>query len=383
MSQGTCEMNRKVLVIEDDRDALSNLCDILELDGHDVVGAETFREASVRGDWSNYSAILLDRRLPDGTADDFLPRIRAAAPHTAVIVITGSADLQGTIAALRGGAADYLLKPVNADVLRETIERALRLREIESKLLQSERLAAIGQMMTVLTHESGNILARGNAVLEMLELEVENSPAALELIERLKKASGDLRRLHEEVRNYAAPIELDRDRWDLASIWRQTWKSLTNTHKPEHPPSLVENFAEIDLKCEVDAFRLDQVFRNLFENAVAACRHAVRIEVECRDCELQDRPAVQITVRDDGPGMTPDEAKWVFAPFYTTKPKGTGLGLAIVTRIVEAHGGTILLESAPNMGAAFTITLPRRVSERMNGSSSESQAPPIPSVVVG
>jgi signal transduction histidine kinase len=382
-SQGKCEMNRKILVIEDDRDALSNLCDILGLDGHEVVGAETFREASERGDWSSFSAILLDRKLPDGTADDFLPRIRAAAPHTAVIVITGSADLQGTIAALRGGAADYLLKPVNADVLRATIERALRLREIESKLLQSERLAAIGQMMTVLTHESGNILARGNAILEMLELEVENVPSALELIERLKKASGDLRRLHEEVRNYAAPIELDRDRWDLASIWRQTWKNLANTHKSEHPPSLVENVAEVDLKCDVDAFRLDQVFRNLFENAVAACRHAARIEVECRDCELQDRPAIQVTVRDNGPGLTPDQAKRAFAPFYTTKPKGTGLGLAIVSRIVEAHGGTILLESIPNDGAAFVITLPRRVSERMNGGRLESQAPEIPSVVVG
>jgi signal transduction histidine kinase len=376
-------MNRKILVIEDDRDALSNLCDILELDGHEVVGAETFREASERGDWSNYSAILLDRRLPDGTADDFLPRIRAAAPHTSVIVITGSADLQGTIAALRGGAADYLIKPVNADVLRATIERALRLQEIESKLLQSERLAAIGQMMTVLTHESGNILARGNAVLEMLELEVENRPAALELIEKLKKASGDLRRLHEEVRNYAAPIELDRDRWNLASIWRQTWKSLTTAHKFEHPPSLVENVAGVDLTCEVDAFRLDQVFRNLFENAVAACRHSAQIEVECRDCELQDRPAIQVIVRDNGPGLTPEQAKRAFAPFYTTKPKGTGLGLAIVSRIVEAHGGTILLESVPTMGAAFTITLPRRVSERMNRDSSGSQAPALSSVSVG
>jgi len=376
-------MDRRILVIEDDRDALSNLCDILELDGYDVVGAMSFQEALEHGDWSNYAVILLDRKLPDGTADDYLPRIRAAAPHTAVIVITGSADLQGTIAALRGGAADYLLKPVNVDLLRETIERALRLREIENKLLQSERLAGIGQMMTVLTHESGNILARGNAVLEMLELEVENVPSALALIERLKKASGDLRRLHEEVRNYAAPIELDRDRWDLASIWRQTWKSLTTTHNPEHPSSLVENVAEVDLKCEVDAFRLDQVFRNLFENAVAACRNAARIEVECRDCELQDRPAVQITVRDNGPGLTPDQAKRAFAPFYTTKPKGTGLGLAIVSRIVEAHGGTILLESAPTNGAAFTITLPRRVSERMNGDRLESQIPPTPRVAVG
>jgi len=376
-------MSRRILVIEDDRDALSNLCDILELDAYDVVGAENFQDASNRGDWSNYAAILLDRKLPDGTADDFLPRIRAAAPHTAVIVITGSADLQGTIAALRGGAADYLLKPVNADVLRATVERAIRLREIENKLLQSERLAAIGQMMTVLTHESGNILARGNAVLETLELELENSPSALALVDRLKKASADLRRLHEEVRNYAAPIELDRDRWDLASIWRQTWKTFLHNHKFEHPPTLVENVAEVDLKCEVDAFRLDQVFRNLFENAVAACRHAARIEVECRDCEWQGRSALRVTVRDNGPGLSPDQARRAFTPFFTTKPKGTGLGLAIVSRIVEAHGGTILLETTPGRGAAFVITLPRRLSEPVGGDRSQSRADPAPSAVAG
>jgi signal transduction histidine kinase len=376
-------MDRRILIIEDDRDTLANLSDILELDGHDVVGAMTFREAAQRGDWSNYAVILLDRRLPDGTADDFLPRIRVAAPHTAVVVITGSADLQGTIAALRSGATDYLIKPVNPDVLRATIERALRLQDMERKLLQSERLAAIGQMMTVLTHESGNILARNNAVLEMLELEVESSPAALELIERLKKAGADLRRLHEEVRNYAAPIELERDRWDLGSIWRQTWKSLTTNHKFEHAPSLVESAGDVDLKCDVDGFRLDQVFRNLFENAIAACRHAARIEVECLDAEQHGLPAIQVTVRDNGPGFTPEQAQRAFAPFYTTKPKGTGLGLAIVTRIVEAHGGTILLESVSNAGAAFVITLPRCSVERPGDGLSKPHESSQPPVTVG
>lgn len=112
-------------------------------------------------------------------------------------------------------------------------------------------------------------------------------PAALELIERLKKAGADLRRLHEEVRNYAAPIELERDRWDLGSIWRQTWRSLTSAQSYEHAPSLAESTTHVDLKCDVDGFRLDQVFRNLFDNSIAACRGPARVEVECTDCELQ------------------------------------------------------------------------------------------------
>ena len=107
-------MSRQILAIEDDRAALANLRDILEMDGHRVIGAGTLKEAVDGHAWADYSVILLDRRLPDGTADAILPHIQAAAPNTAVVtIITGYADLDGTIAALRFGAADYLLKPIN------------------------------------------------------------------------------------------------------------------------------------------------------------------------------------------------------------------------------------------------------------------------------
>lgn len=353
-------MNGRILAVEDDDDARANLRDILELDGFSVVGAGSLKEAAAAGNWSDFAVVLLDWKLPDGTADRILPRIREAAPRTAVIVITGFADLDGSITALRAGAADYLFKPINPDLLRASVLRVLKLREMEDKLIQSERLAAIGQMMTVLTHESRNVLARGNALLEMLELETGDRPAALELLGRLQTVHSDLNRLYEEVRNYAAPIELDCERWDLGSIWRQTWKNLTADKARSKGLVLTERVDGVDLKCEVDAFRLDQVFRNLFENAVAACGETVRIDVACSEVELIGRPAIRIAVRDNGPGLSPEQAKRVFTPFYTTKQKGTGLGLAIVTRIVEAHGGTIGLAGEPGSGAEFILTLPRR-----------------------
>jgi signal transduction histidine kinase len=353
-------LNPRILAIEDDQDALANLQDILELDGYHVTGVSTLKEATDRRSWSEYAVVLLDRKLPDGSADTILPHIQQAAPRTAVIVITGHADLEGTIAALRSGAVDYLLKPINPELLRSAIARVLKMQEMEERVLQSERLAAIGQMITVLTHESGNALGRSQALLEMLAEEVQGHPEANELIGRLQNAQGDLRRLYEEVRNYAAPMELEREDWGLGSIWRQAWANLMVTRNNTKTSALVEEIAGVDLRCEVDNFRLDQVFRNLFENSLAACSDPVRVEVTCTDTGLHDRPAIRISVRDNGPGLTPDQAQKIFNPFYTTKQKGTGLGMAIVKRIVEAHGGNIVVGSDVASGAEFVITLPRK-----------------------
>lgn len=355
---GTNRMNRRLLVIEDDRDTLANLCDILELDGYAVTGVDSLAKAA-RLNWADYSVILLDRKLPDGTADEILPQIRRRAPRAAVIVITGYADLQSTISAIRAGAADYLLKPIQPELLQATVERSIRIQRMETQLVQSERLAAIGQMMAVLTHESRNILNRGNAALEMLEMDLEGTPAALEYIARIKKSHNDLTRLHEEVRNYAAPIELECADWDLASLWRQTWANLLKSSCQGNGAELREAVDGVDLKCEVDGFRLDQVFHNLFENSLAACRGPARIEVACCDDELGGKPALRIVVRDNGPGLKAEDAQRIFMPFYTTKPKGTGLGLAIVSRILEAHGGAIFAQSSPGGGAEFVLTLPR------------------------
>lgn len=127
-----------ILVVEDDADTRANLRDILELDGHRVVSAGTAVEALARDDWPRFSAILLDRRLPDATADQLLPRLKAAAPEAAVIVVTGFADIQGAIAALRLGASDYILKPLNPEVLRTSLGRVAERRRLALDKERSE-----------------------------------------------------------------------------------------------------------------------------------------------------------------------------------------------------------------------------------------------------
>jgi PAS domain S-box-containing protein len=232
------------------------------------------------------------------------------------------------------------------------------LKQAQEQALRAERLAAIGQMMTGLAHESGNALARSQACLEMLELEVPDRPEALDLIARTRRAQDHLRQLYEEVRGYAAPLRLDRTPCALAGVWRQAWENLALARQGRDA-ALREETAGVDLRVPVDPFRLEQVFRNAFENSLAACQDPVRVTVRCRDAELAGRPALAVAVRDNGPGLTPEQRQRIFDPFYTTKTKGTGLGMAIAKRIVEAHGGRIAAPPGPGPGAEIAITIPR------------------------
>lgn len=345
----------RVVVIEDDADTRSNMQDILELDQCMVRTASGLRDALQLEGWHEVDAVVLDRRLSDGSAEELLPKLRQLAPQAAVIVITAYADLDSTIGAMRHGVYDYILKPINPDALRASLRRVRQLIEARRQLLQSERLAAVGQMVTGLAHESRNALQRSQACLELLRLEVEDRPQALELCDRIQKALDDLSRLYEQVRSYAAPLILDRQEVELAVLWRRAWRELEYqwSDKQLH---LVER-----VKCPTslyygDPFALEQVFRNLLENAIHASPVRGTVQVECRHTTLHGQPVYAVCIRDEGPGVAQEHRGRVFEPFFTTKTKGTGLGLAIARRIVEAHGGKLLLGNPPQ-GAEFVVIL--------------------------
>jgi PAS domain S-box-containing protein len=473
-----------ILVIEDDAHTRANLRDILELDDHRVSTAGCAAEVLRRKDWGMLAAIILDRGLPDATAEQLMPRLKACAPNAEVIVVTGHSDIQGAISALQQGATDYLLKPLNVDLLRASLKRVAerrklslakersettfrhlveaaecmivilrpdhaivyfspfaeqltgfsaselrgrdyvellvpkedrravaeefirvragnptrgfpnpivcrdgsrrwmawnarflpdyeggpailkvglditRLREVQERALQAERLAAIGQVVTGLAHESRNALQRSQACLEMLALAVSDRPKALDLIRRVQDAQDHLHTLYEDVRSFAAPINLEKAVCDLRDVWREAW-AHTEPIRREKPATLNEPGRAMDLRCAVDRFRLGQVFRNIFENSLAACSSPVVIDIEANACELEGRPAVCVFVRDNGPGINAEHRTKIFDPFFTTKSKGTGLGLAIAKRIVEAHGGQIALGNNDVPGAVFALTLPK------------------------
>jgi signal transduction histidine kinase len=232
------------------------------------------------------------------------------------------------------------------------------LKRAQERALQAERLAAIGQMVAGLAHESRNALQRVQACLEMLAMADRDRPRSLDLIARIERAQEDLHRLFEDVRGYASPIRLDRRPTDLSEVWRGAWADLESQRRGRDT-RLRESDGVPDRGCMVDPFRLGQVFRNLFDNALAACADPVEVAIGCDPIEIEGRPGFRVVVLDNGPGLDVEQRANLFEPFYTTKTRGTGLGLAIARRIVEAHGGRIDSRDRKGPGAEIVLTIPK------------------------
>ena len=212
--------------------------------------------------------------------------------------------------------------------------------------------------MTGLIHESRNALQRSKACLEMLALEVQDRADALDLVTRAQRAQEYLQQLYEEVREYAAPIKLQREPCNVAEVWRETWGHLA--HLLEGTQLKLQEQLELnECVCDVDRFAVGQVFRNILENAIAASPPAGQITISCRETQVHGKRAIGIAFCDQGPGLTAEQQKRIFEPFFTTKTKGTGLGMAIAQRIVQSHGGTIRLGRADRAGAEIIVVLPR------------------------
>jgi two-component system sensor kinase FixL len=228
-----------------------------------------------------------------------------------------------------------------------------------TKLTQAGRLAVIGERVAVLTHESRNSLQLSQVNLDMLCLEVLDRPEALEYASRIQTAQDRLGRLFEEVREFAAPVCIDHDSCDLRSLLAQVFNEVSAVHADKNI-RLCEQVAGVDSRCEVDVFRMHQVFRNILENAIAASPDPVRISVTWTLTKLNGASALQVSLRDNGSGLSDKQKQRVFEPFFTTRKRGTGLGLAITRRIMEAHDGQISVGGNDSEGAEFVLSLPRR-----------------------
>jgi DNA-binding NtrC family response regulator len=167
-----------ILIVEDDHDARSNMEDILSLDSYAIESVSHCLPAIQAIERRHFDTVIVDWKLPDGDGSQLIPIIKQELPDAPVVVVTGMREFDTAVTALRNGAYDFLSKPINPDalrgLLRRIVERKYHLAEIESaqaRLVANERLAAIGEMVTGLAHESRNAFQRSHACLAELSLD--------------------------------------------------------------------------------------------------------------------------------------------------------------------------------------------------------------------
>jgi signal transduction histidine kinase len=370
-----------ILLVDDQPGKLLSYQAILGDLGENLVLARSGREALQCLLKEEFALILLDVVMPelDGFETATLIRQRPRLEVTPIIFVTAysTSDLD-RMKGYELGAVDYVFAPIVPEILRAKVSVFVELyrkrqelaeanvqlkaeigerKRAQEQALQSERLAAIGQMVAGLAHESRNALQQIQASVEMLSRRLPGGPEAA-LVAEIQKANDRVHRLLEDVRGYAAPLKLISEARDLAPLWQDAWKQLA-PQRQGRDVSLEVDVDGTDVRCLVDPFRIERLFRNILENALAACADPVKINIRSAAVELAGQPAVCVRFADNGVGLTAEQKGRIFEPFFTTKTSGTGLGLAIAKRIVEAHGGRIAVADGSGPGTVIEVLLPK------------------------
>jgi two-component system sensor histidine kinase HydH len=240
-----------------------------------------------------------------------------------------------------------------------------RTRLLEAQAQMDDRLAFVGALAAGLAHEIRNPLNVLSMNLQMLEEEmVERTPSGTAVDARvyLTALQGEIRRLSTLVNNflsYARPHQPRFESKDLNAILRD----LATFLRPEFENRKLT--LQLDLSAYLPPVDLDealirQAMLNLLINATQVLKEGGTVKVTSR---VGPQGEAIVTVEDDGPGIPPADRERIFEVFFSSRGGGTGLGLPIAARIMQAHGGSIAVESEIGKGARFILTLPRRHAE--------------------
>ena len=235
----------------------------------------------------------------------------------------------------------------------------------QHQLVQSEKLAALGTLLSGVAHELNNPLSNISTSAQILgeEIEGENVDFKKNLIGQIETQSDKARDIVRTLLEFSRIKEFKKEKLLLKTLVEETILLIRG-----HAPSEVAIAVDIpeDLSIIVDKQRMQQVLLNLIKNGIDAVQGHGHIWVSALGTGCgTGLDEVEILIEDDGPGIDAEHVNRVFDPFFTTKDvgKGSGLGLFIVHDIIEWHGGSITVDSRPGLGTTFIIWLPGEQQE--------------------
>lgn len=373
-----------------------------------------------------FDVVLLDLSLPDSFGLDTLRTLQDCMPDIPVVVLTGADDREMSLQAMATGAQDYLVKDrISVQLLERSIRYAIERKKAEIhviraleqerelqqlKLIHSDKLASLGQLVASVAHEISNpihfifanLIHIDNYTQDLLDLialyqqgHTPNDPEIQDKIEEI-----DLDFIQEDLPKMLNSMQMGAERLGELVLTLRNFSRLDaaemkpfNIHEGIDSTLLIlrdrlkakSGYAAIEVikdygnlpLVECYAGQLNQVFMNLLSNAIDAVHQ--RNSDSSDDAidnfhptitirtQILESNRVAINIKDNGPGISESVQAKIFDPFFTTKEvgEGTGLGLSISYQIVvEKHGGQFHCISVPGQGAEFLLEIPVRQSER-------------------
>jgi signal transduction histidine kinase len=355
-----------VLLVDDRQDNLLVLEGILKPLGVRLVKARSGEEALLALLRETFALILLDVQMPrlDGLQTAEIIKQREQSRHIPIIFITAlSRETAYVFKGYAHGAVDYLVKPVDPEILRAKVQvfcdLFVRGEEIRQQALESE---VKDVFLAAVVHELQTPLAAAKAQAQLALHQLSQRRGETGTAEALRVISRQIDRLTRLVgdlldanRLESGALQLNMTRFDLAELLQEVRTRM----EPADDRHSIRVAAKASLLLEGDRDRLEQVLVNLVSNAFRYSPEGGPVEIKAR----QAGDAIEISVTDRGLGVPKEHQPAIFERFgrpHGPAFGGLGLGLAISKGIVEQHGGTIWVESAgtPGAGSTFHVRLP-------------------------
>jgi signal transduction histidine kinase len=376
----------KLILLVDDEEGIRKVLSIALSDmGYHVRSAENGVEALRIFKKERPPIVLTDIKMPEMDGIELLRRLKQVSADTEVIMITGHGDLDLAIKSVKYEATDFVTKPINDEVLEIALNRAQEriamrrkltqytenleqlVRDKSQKLVEAERLAAVGQTVAGLSHAIKNITGglKGGAFVLEKGIELNDQKYLLQGWEMIKGNVDKITNLSLDLLNYAKATDLNVETCDPT----QPAQEVIDLMRPRAQAlgiDLVSDFSQNLNLCHFDPDLICRCLLNLVTNAIDACRND---DPGTSDKMVTVRAmkrrgwGVEYQVLDNGCGMSSQTKKKIFKQFFSTKgSEGTGIGLMITKKIVDEHKGVIKVESQEGAGSKIIIKLPKKAN---------------------
>jgi two-component system, sensor histidine kinase and response regulator len=361
----------RILAVDDTPDNLVLIETILEDEGYEIISVHNGTTALAQVEQSPPDLILLDIMMPEMDGYEVTRRIRQnpKLPYIPILLLTAH-DTSDVVEGLESGADDFVRKPVDVDELSARVRSLLRLKH---SIDEREQLSLQRQdFISHLTHDLRTPLVAADHMLKLFEQEAfcPLSADMHEAITAMIRSNYHLMQIVDtllEVQCYEAGAKtLTFMQCDLRDIAQEVVQELKHLAQSKGLALAVQSSPDLQsasFKMFGDYLELRRMLTNLVGNAIKFTEQgSIDISVAAPPPGGQ----VILAVRDTGPGLSSQELGQLFQRFYkgTHHQSGSGLGLHLVSRIVEAHHGTITVESQHNQGSVFTICLPTQQPNR-------------------